>query len=375
MRVVIELRRDASAEVVLNQLYRYSDLQTTFGVKMLALNRGRPVLMNLKDVIGAFVYFREEVVTRRTRFDLGVARDRAHILVGLAVAVANIDEVIALIRAAPDTPTARERLMARAWPARDMAPLVALVADPRHSLAEDGSIKLSEEQAKAILELRLQRLTALGRDELGDEVTKLSEAIKDYLDILRSRPRVLAIVKQELGEIRTEFATPRNTELVDADVEIEDEALIELEDVAVTVTHAGYIKRTPVAEYRVQGRGGRGRAGMATREEDFVTNLFAASTHAWLVFFSSTGMAYRLKVWKLPEAHIQGRGKAMVNLLPLQEGERITTILPLPEDESKWEQLNVVFATKSGDVRNNDLSAFLNINPNCKLAINPHPAT
>jgi DNA gyrase subunit A len=373
MRVVIELRRDASAEVVLNQLYRYSDLQTTFGVNMLALNRGRPVLMNLKDVIGAFVYFREEVVTRRTRFDLGVARDRAHILVGLAVAVANIDEVIALIRAAPDTPTARERLMARAWPARDMAPLVALVADPRHSLAEDGSIKLSEEQAKAILELRLQRLTALGRDELGDEVTKLSEAIKDYLDILRSRPRVLAIVKQELGEIRTEFATPRKTELVDADVEIEDEALIELEDVAVTVTHAGYIKRTPVAEYRVQGRGGRGRAGMATREEDFVTNLFVASTHAWLVFFSSTGMAYRLKVWKLPEAHIQGRGKAMVNLLPLQEGERITTILPLPEDESKWEQLNVVFATKSGDVRRNELSDFVNINRNGKIAMKLEP--
>ena len=373
MRVVIELRRDASVDVVLNQLYRYSDLQTSFGVNMLALNRGRPELMNLKDIIGAFVAFREEVVTRRTRFDLAVARDRGHLLVGLAVAVANIDEVIALIRAAPDTATAREGLMMRPWPARDIGPLVALIADPRHSVAADGTIRLSEEQAKAILELRLQRLTALGRDEIADEVTKLGEAIKDYLDILRSRPRVLAIAKQELADIKAEFASPRKTELVDADVEIEDEALIEREDVAVTVTHAGYIKRTPLAEYRVQGRGGKGRLGMATREEDFVTNLFAASTHAWLVFFSSTGMAYKLKVWKLPEAHIQGRGKAMVNLLPLSQGERVTTILPLPEDDSKWEQLNVVFATKSGDVRRNELSDFANINRNGKIAMKLEP--
>ncbi len=369
MRVVIELKRDASAEVVLNQLYRFSDLQTSFGVNMLALNDGRPQQMNLKELIGAFVAFREEVVTRRTRFELAKARDRAHILAGLAVAVANIDEVIALIRRAPDAATAKVQLMERAWPARDVAPLVMLVADPRHQIAEDGTIHMSEEQAKAILELRLQRLTALGRDEIGEEVKKLSEAIKDYLDILRSRPRVLAIIKDELAAIRDEYATPRLTELVDAEVEMEDEALIEREDVAITVTHAGYIKRTPIAEYRVQGRGGKGRAGMATREEDFVTSLFVASTHAPMVFFSSNGMAYKLKVWRLPEARIQGKGKALVNLLPMSEGERIATILPLPEDESQWEKLNVVFATKSGNVRRNELSDFVSINKSGKIAM------
>jgi DNA gyrase subunit A len=369
MRVVIEVKRDASADVVLNQLYRFSELQTTFGVNMVALNQGRPVTMNLKDMIGAFSVFREEVVTRRTRFELAKARDRGHILVGLAIAVANIDDVIHLIRSAPDTATARTQLMERAWPAKDVGPLVALIADPRHVVEEDGTIKLSEEQAKAILEIRLARLTALGRDEIADEVTKLGEAIKDYLDILRSRARVLAIVKDELNAIKAEFSTPRRTELVDAEVEIEDEALIEREDVAITVTHSGYIKRTPIAEYRVQGRGGKGRAGMATREEDFVTSIFVANTHAPLVFFSSTGMAYKLKVWRLPEARIQGRGKAMVNLLPLSEGERITTILPLPEDESQWEKLDVVFATKSGDVRRNKLSDFVSINRNGKIAM------
>jgi DNA gyrase subunit A len=369
MRVVIELKRDASSEVVLNQLYRFSDLQTTFGVNMLALNQGRPELLNLKQMIAAFVYFREEVVTRRTRFELAKARDRGHVLVGLAVAVANIDAVIALIRSAPDAAAAREGLMNRAWPAKDVGPLVELIADPRHKIEADGTIRLTEEQAKAILDLRLQRLTALGRDEIGDEVQKLGTAITDYLDILRSRGRVLAIVKQELADIREEFATPRLTELVDAEVEVEDEALIEREDVAVTVTHAGYIKRTPLAEYRVQGRGGKGRAGMDTHEEDFVTHIFVASTHAPLVFFSSTGMAYKLKVWRLPEARIQGRGKAMVNILPLSEGERITTILPLPEDEAEWEKLNVVFATKSGDVRRNELSDFASINRSGKIAM------
>jgi len=368
-RVVIELKRDASSEVVLNQLYRFTEMQTSFGVNMLALNDGRPMLMNLKDLIGIFTHFREEVVTRRTRFELGKARDRGHVLVGLAVAVANIDEVIALIRRAPDANTAREQLMAKDWPARDVAPLVLLIADPRHVMSEAGTIRLSEEQAKAILDIRLQRLTALGRDEIAEEVEKLGKAIADYLDILRSRPRVLEIVRNELRGIREEFATPRLTELVDADVEIEDEALIEREDVAITVTHAGYIKRTPVGEYRVQGRGGKGRAGMATREEDFVTHLFVASTHAPLVFFSSTGMAYKLKVWRLPEARIQGKGKAMVNLLPLSENERITTILPLPEDETQWEKLNVVFATKSGDIRRNELSDFASINRNGKIAM------
>ncbi|HEY1961164.1 MAG TPA: DNA gyrase subunit A, partial [Rhizomicrobium sp.] len=369
MRVVVEVKRDASADVVLNQLYRFSELQTTFGVNMVALNQGRPVTMNLKDMIGAFLAFREEVVTRRTRFELAKARDRGHILVGLAIAVANIDDVIHLIRSAPDTATARTQLMERAWPAKDVGPLVALIADPRHVVEKDGTIRLSEEQAKAILEIRLARLTALGRDEIAGEVTKLGEAIKDYLDILRSRARMLAIIKQELNAIKSEFSTPRRTELVDADVEIEDEALIEREDVAITVTHGGYIKRTPIADYRVQGRGGKGRAGMATREEDFVTSIFVANTHAPLVFFSSTGMAYKLKVWRLPETRIQGRGKAMVNLLPLSEGERITTILPLPEEESQWEKLSVVFATKSGDVRRNKLSDFVNINRNGKIAM------
>jgi DNA gyrase subunit A len=369
MRVVIELRRDASSDVVLNQLYRFSELQTSFGVNMLALNNGRPQLMNLKELIASFVYFREEVITRRTRFELAKARERGHILVGLAIAVANIDEVIRLIRAAPDAAAAREKLMARDWPAKDVGPLIALIADPRHVMSAEGTIRMSEEQAKAILDLRLQRLTALGRDEIGDEARKLGEAIGDYLEILRSRPRVLDIARTELRAIRDEFATPRLTELVDAEIEIEDEALIEREDVAVTVTHAGYIKRTPISEYRVQGRGGKGRAGMATREEDYVTNLFVASTHAPLVFFSSTGMAYKLKVWRLPEARIQGKGKAMVNLLPLSEGERIATILPLPEDETQWDKLFVIFATKSGDVRRNELSDFVSINRNGKIAM------
>jgi DNA gyrase subunit A len=373
MRVVIELRRDASSEVVLNQLYRHTQLQTSFNVNMLALNGGRPELMNLKALIAAFLRFREEVITRRTRHDLGKARDRGHVLVGLAIAVANIDDVIALIRGAADAATAKAQLMERAWPAKDVAPLVALIADPRHVVQEDGTIRLTEEQAKAILEIRLQRLTALGRDEIAEEVTKLGETIRDLLDILRSRPRVLGIIRSELEEVKRDFATPRLTELIDAEVEIEDEALIEREDVAVTVTHAGYIKRTPLAEYRVQGRGGKGRTGMATREEDFVTHLFAASTHAPLLFFSSTGMAYRLKVWRLPEARIQGRGKAMVNLLPLSEGERIATVLPLPEDEVQWEKLNVVFATRSGDVRRNELSDFIHVRANGKIAMKLDP--
>jgi DNA gyrase subunit A len=369
MRVVIELKRDASSQVVLNQLYRFSELQTSFGVNMLALNGGRPELMNLKEMIAAFVLFREEVVTRRTRHDLANARERGHVLVGLAIAVANIDAVIALIRAAPDAATARVQLMERPWPASEIAPLVKLIADPRHQVAADNTIRLTEEQAKAILEIRLQRLTALGISEISEEVGKLGAAITDYLEILRSRPRVLAIVKDELAVVRRDFVTPRRTEIVDAEIEVEDEDLIEREDVAVTVTHAGYIKRTPLAEYRVQGRGGKGRAGMATREEDFVTHIFVANTHAPLLFFSSTGMVYRLKVWRLPEARIQGRGKAMVNLLPLQEGERITTVLPLPEDESTWDRFQVLFATKSGDVRRNELSDFANIQKTGKIAM------
>src|SRR2546423_4787516 len=325
--------------------------------------------MNLKEMIAAFVLFREEVVTRRTRHDLAKARDRGHVLVGLAIGVASIDEVIALIRGAPDAASAKTGLMERAWPAKDIAPLVTLIADPRHYVAPDYTIRLSEEQAKAILEIRLQRLTALGISEISEEVEKLGAAITDYLDILRSRPRVLAMVKGELSAARDEFATPRKTEIVDAEVEVEDEDLIEREDVAVTVTHAGYIKRTPLGEYRVQGRGGKGRAGMATREEDFVTHIFVANTHAPLLFFSSTGMVYRMKVWRLPEARREGRGKAMVNLLPLQEGERIATILPLPEDESTWDRFQVLFATRSGHVRRNELSDFANIQKTGKIAM------
>ena len=369
MRVVIELKRDASPDVVLNQLYRFSQLQTSFGVNMLALDNGRPLQMTLKDFLRVFVAFREEVITRRNKFELSKARDRGHILVGLAVAVANIDAVIKLIRAAPDAATAREQLMANAWAAKDVAPLVALIADPRHKMGAGETMHLSEEQAKAILDLRLQRLTALGVDEINEEARKLGEAIKDYLDILSSRERVLQIAREELTAIRDEFGTPRKTELIDADIEIEDEALIEREDVAVTVTHAGYIKRTPLAEYRVQGRGGKGRSGMATRDEDFITRLFVANTHAPMLFFSSTGMAYKLKVWRLPDAPISGKGKAMVNLLPLAQDERITAILSLPENESEWDKLNVVFATKSGDVRRNALSDFVQVNKSGKIAM------
>jgi len=334
MRVVIELKRDAMPDVVLNQIYRFSPLQSTFGVNMLALDGGRPQLMSIRDIISAFIRFREELITRRTKYELAKARERAHNLVGLAIAVANIDEVIALIRKAPDPATAKDELMSRRWPAKDMAPLVALVADPRHVIADDGTITLSEEQAKGILELRLQRLTALGRDEIGNELKQLGEKIAEYLEILRSRARVYQIIRDELNGIKAEFATPRRTEIVELDGEMEDEDLIPEEDMVITVTHGGYIKRVPLASYRPQRRGGKGRSGMATREEDFVTRLFVANTHQPMLFFSSSGMAYKLKVWRLPEGTPQARGRAMVNLLPLSEGETITTIMALPKDEA-----------------------------------------
>ncbi|WP_375206093.1 DNA gyrase subunit A [Hyphococcus sp.] len=369
IRVVVELRRDASPDVVLNQLYRHSQLQTSFGVNMLALNGGKPQQLTLRDVLAAFVDFREEVITRRTKFDLNKARDRAHILVGLAIAVANIDEVVALIRAAPDPQTAKDQLMAKAWPAKDLAPLVLLVADPRHLMAEGDRLKLSEEQAKAILDLRLQRLTALGRDEIGDELKGLAEKIADYLDILRNRDRVLTIVKDELSAVKNEFATPRKTEIVDAEGEVEDEDLIAQEDMVVTVTHAGYVKRTALSTYRAQKRGGKGRAGMKFKDEDFVNQLFVGNTHTPLLFFTSTGMAYKLKLWRLPEGAPSSRGKAFVNLLPLGPDERVTNILPLPEDENAWEDFHVMFATKSGNVRRNKLSDFQRVNRNGKIAM------
>jgi DNA gyrase subunit A len=369
MRVVVELKRDAVAEVVLNQLYRFSPLQTSFGCNMVGLIGGRPELLNLKDLLQAFTAFRETVITRRTKFLLTKARDRAHVLVGLAIAVANIDEVIALIRNAPDPATARAQLMDRDWPARDMEPLIRLIADPRHRVGEDGTYRLSEAQARAILDLRLQRLTALGRDEIGDELTALGTQIEDYLDILRSRARVLAIIKDELAAVREEFATPRRTEIVEAEFEVEDEDLIQSEDMVVTVSHKGYIKRVPLSTYRAQRRGGKGRAGMSTRDEDFVTRLFVANTHAPVLFFSSSGMVYKMKVWRLPAATPQGRGKAMINLLPLAQNETITSVMPLPEDENAWASLHVMFATRSGHVRRNDLSDFVRINRNGKIAM------
>ncbi|MFO1186622.1 MAG: DNA gyrase subunit A [Alphaproteobacteria bacterium] len=373
MRVVVELKRDAMPDIVLNQLYRFSPLQSTFGVNMLALDGGRPQLMSIRDIIAAFIRFREEVITRRTKFELTKARERAHVLVGLAIAVANIDEVIALIRKAPDPATAKDQLMTRRWPAKDMGPLVALVADPRHVIADDGTITLSEEQAKAILELRLQRLTALGRDEIGNELKELGGKIADYLDILRSRARVYQIIKDELAGIKAEFATPRRTEIVELDGEMEDEDLIPEEDMVITVTHGGYIKRVPLATYRPQRRGGKGRSGMATREEDFVTRLFVANTHQPMLFFSSSGMAYKLKVWRLPEGTPQSRGRAMVNLLPLAQGETITTIMALPKDEAGWDRLQLMFATRSGDVRRNALSDFESVRANGKIAMKLEP--
>ncbi|MEL7542933.1 MAG: DNA gyrase C-terminal beta-propeller domain-containing protein, partial [Pseudomonadota bacterium] len=369
MRVVIQLKRDAVPDVVLNQLYRFSPLQTSFGCNMVALNGGRPETLNLKDFITAFTAFREEVVSRRTKFLLRKARERAHVLVGLAIAVANIDEVIALIRAAPNPQMARDQLMERHWPAKDIAPLVALIADPRHAVAEDGTYRLSEEQARAILELRLQRLTALGRDEIGDELNKLAEEIRDYLEILASRARIVSIIKDELAEIRDQFGTPRKTEIVEFDGEMDDEDLIQREDMVVTVSHAGYIKRVPLSTYRAQRRGGKGRGGMQTKDEDFVTKLFISNTHTPILFFSSRGICYKLKVWRLPVGTPQSRGKALVNILPLREDERITTIMPLPEDEETWGDLNVMFATVSGSVRRNDLSDFTQINRNGKIAM------
>jgi len=360
-RVVIELRRDAMPDVVLNQLYRYTPLQSTFGANVVALEGGRPLVMNLKDLLASFVAFREEVISRRTKHLLGKARDRAHVLVGLAIAVANIDEVIRLIRAAQDANEAREALTARDWPASDVATMITLIDDPRHKVAATGTYKLSAEQAKAILDLRLQRLTALGRDEIKAELDKLATEIADYLDILRSRVRIQSIVKDELVAVRQKFATPRRTVILDQEGEVEDEDLIHREDMVVTVSHLGYIKRVPLSTYRAQRRGGKGRAGMQTREEDFVSRLFVASTHAPVLFFSSHGRVYKEKIWRLPQAAPQARGKSLINILPLDQGELVTTVMPLPEDESTWGAFDVMFATTRGTVRRNKLSDFVDV--------------
>jgi DNA gyrase subunit A len=368
-RVVVELKRDANADVILNQLYRFTPLQTSFGANVVALNGGKPEVMTLLDMLRAFVAFREEVVSRRTKFLLKKARDRAHVLVGLAIAVANIDEVIRLIRAAPDPQTAREQLMERRWPAADVEALIRLIDDPRHRINEDGTYNLSEEQARAILELRLQRLTALGRDEIADELNKIGVEIADYLDILSSRARIQQIVKDELAALRDEFATPRRTELADGGADMEDEDLIQREDMVVTVTHEGYIKRVPLSIYRAQARGGKGRSGMATKDEDFVTRLFVANTHTPILFFSSRGIVYKEKVWRLPVGTPQSRGKFLRNMLPLEEGDRITAIMPLPEDEASWGELDVMFATTRGTVRRNKLSDFADVRRNGKIAM------
>ncbi len=369
MRVVIELKRDAVADVVLNQLWRFTALQSSFACNMIALNGGRPEMLTLKDFLVAFIDFREEVVTRRTKHLLAKARDGAHLQVGLAIAVANIDEVIRLIRTSQDAAEARTALMARSWPARDMAPLILLIADPRHVVSEDGECRLSEAQARAILELRLQRLTALGREEIAEALNKLAAEIADYLDILQSRARLFGIIKDEMLAVKTAHATPRRTVILDSAAGVDDEDLIQREDMVVTVSHLGYIKRVPLATYRAQRRGGKGRAAMQTRDEDFVARLFVASTHTPVLFFSSRGQVYKEKVWRLPLSAPQARGKALVNILPLEQGERITTIMPLPEDEADWATLDVMFATTRGTVRRNKLSDFAQVNRAGKIAM------
>ena len=369
VRVVIELKRDAIGEVVLNQLYRYSSLQTSFGVNMLALSGGKPGIMNLKEVIAAFVAFREEVITRRTVYLLGKARDRAHTLVGLAIAIANIDPIIELIRKSKDPASAREGLTGQAWPAKDARPLIELIADPRQSVAEDGTCRLSEDQAKAILELRLQRLTAMERDKLGDELHAIVDDIKRYIGILHDPETLRTVLRQGLRDAREKFADPRRTTLVEHEFEHDIEDLIQREEMVVTLSHAGYIKRVPLSTYRAQRRGGKGRAGMRVRDEDFVNQLFVLNTHTPVLFFSNAGKVYKLKVYRLPLAEPQARGKALINLLPLAEGETISTLLPMPEDEESWADNQLMFATRSGTVRRNSAADFRKVMANGKIAM------
>ncbi|MGB0671267.1 MAG: DNA gyrase subunit A [Rhodospirillales bacterium] len=368
IRVVIEIKRDHMPEVVLNQLFRFTPLQTTFGVNMLALDGGRPRLMNLKELLVAFLKHREEVIRRRTVYLLGKAREKAHVLAGLAVAVANVDEVIRLIRAAKDPAEAREALMARDWPATEVEPFIRLLDDPGHAVV-DGTYRLSEAQAKAILDLRLHRLTGLERDKIGEDLQKLCEEIEGYLAILGSRERLLELLVNEMDEVRGQFADERRTQIEDNEFEHDIEDLIQREDMVVTVSNGGYIKRVPISTYRAQRRGGKGRAGMATRDEDFVSQVYVVNTHTPVLFFSSEGMVYKMKVYRLPLGNPTSRGKALVNLLPLSEGEVITTVMPLPEDESTWADLFVLFATQSGNIRRNRLSDFTNVMANGKIAM------
>ncbi len=369
IRVVIQLKRDAEPEVVLNQLHRYSQLQTSFGINMLALNGGRPEVFTLKGAIAAFIDFREEVITRRTIFELDRARNRAHMLVGLAVAITNLDRIIALIRRAVDPAEAREALVAEPWPAGDVTPLIALIDEPGRAVGDDGKYQLSETQARGILELRLHRLTGLERDKIAKDLEELVAQIQVYLDILGSRERLYGVLREELLAARETFATPRRTEIVEGEFEHDVEDLIRREDMIVTVTHGGYIKRVPLSTYRAQRRGGKGRAGMATRDEDFVSKLFVLNTHTPVLFFSSRGMVYKMKVYRLPIGSPTARGKALVNLLPLQEGETITTLMPLPEDEESMADSCLMFATANGNVRRNRISDFTNVMVNGKIAM------
>jgi DNA gyrase subunit A len=369
VRVVIELRRDATPDVVLNQLWRFTPMQTTFGCNMLALNGGRPETLTLRDFLTHFLTFREEVVARRTAHELRKARERSHILCGLAVAVSNVDEVVATIRSSADPAAARERLMTRRWPAHEIADYIRLIDDPTHKMNDDGTYNLSETQARAILDLRLQRLTALGVKEVTDELQDLAAKIRDYLDILRSRERIMAIIADELREVKELFAVPRRTEIVDWAGDLDDEDLIEREDMVVTITSGGWIKRTPLAEFRAQRRGGKGLASMTTKEDDVVTTLFVANTHTELLFFTTDGMVYRLKCWRLPLAGRNAKGKAIVNILPIPTGISIAAIMPVDVPEEEWDALQVVFATSEGDVRKNALSDFTNVMRNGKIAM------
>jgi DNA gyrase subunit A len=369
VRVVIELKRDATADVVLNQLFRFTPMQVSFGCNMLALNGGRPEQLTLRDFLHHFVSFREEVVARRTAFELRKARERSHVLCGLAVAVSNVDEVVATIRASNDPAEARAKLMERRWPAHDIAEYIRLIDDPSHTINDDGTYYLSEAQARAILELRLQRLTAMGVKEVTDELQDLAAKIRDYLDILRSRARIMAIIREELNEVRAAHAVPRRTEIADWSGDMEDEDLIEREDMVVTITSGGYIKRTALDEFRAQRRGGKGLAGMATKEDDVVTTLFVANTHTQLLFFTTDGMVYKLKCWRLPVGGRNTRGKAVVNILPITPGVSIAAIMPVEAAETEWENLQIFFATSQGDVRRNALSDFTNVMRNGKIAM------
>lgn len=369
VRIVIDLKRDANADVVLNQLFKYTALQSSFACNVLALHHGRPQTLVLRQMISAFIKFREEVITRRTIFELGKARDRAHILAGLAVAVANIDEIIALIRNAKDPQVAKEGLLAKSWPAKDIAPLIALIDDPEYFVDEAGNYKMSELQAKAILELRLHRLTGLERDKIGDELKEITDQIKELLSILASKERLFDVMKNELVDVKVRFGTPRRTEIIESEFEVDIEDLIQREDMVVTITHTGYVKRTPLVTYRAQKRGGKGRSAIDMKDEDFVSELFVASTHTPILFFTSKGIVYRMKVYQLPLGNPQARGKAFVNLLPLEEGENISVILRLPENEELWDQLDILFATTHGSVRRNKLSDFRSIRSNGLIAM------